>query len=460
MTIPRKHKVDLDRYLVLKGSRFHYKRRVPTELVHLDDRAPHVRLSLKTNDLALARQKRDILEQADDALWQAMLQGDEPEITMSQYEAAVARARSLRLAYREASQIGDAASLADIVERVTVAARSGGSKPVTRAVLGYHAKPRVKVSEAFDVYCGQIATQELRSKSEQQRADWKKVKQRAVNNFTDLVGDVPISGIDREDALKLFEFWRVRIAPTDEEIAEGAKVTHSPSSGNRDLGNMRVLFGEYHRHIGEMDRFNPFSGLNFSEDGARSRLPFTVPWLTGKIMRPGALAGLNSEARSIVLAMIETGARPSELANLMPGDIALDAEVPHISIRPRRDPENPRQIKTSTSVRQVPLVGVSLAAMQANPAGFPRYHEKGNALSQLLMKYFRAHGFLPTKMHTIYSIRHTFEDRMKEANLDEELRRILVGHALDRPRYGAGGSLEWRRDCLLKMVLPFDRTIV
>ena len=49
---------------------------------------------------------------------------------------------------------------------------------------------------------------------------------------------------------------------------------------------------------------------------------------------------------------------------------------------------------------------------------------------------------------------------MKEANLDTELRMMLMGHTIDRPNYGKGGGLAWRRDELNKMALPFDPSIV
>jgi hypothetical protein len=49
---------------------------------------------------------------------------------------------------------------------------------------------------------------------------------------------------------------------------------------------------------------------------------------------------------------------------------------------------------------------------------------------------------------------------MKDGGLEDELRRILMGHTIDRPKYGSGGSLEWRRDELMKIVLPFDPAIV
>lgn len=49
---------------------------------------------------------------------------------------------------------------------------------------------------------------------------------------------------------------------------------------------------------------------------------------------------------------------------------------------------------------------------------------------------------------------------MKEAGLDDELRRILMGYTIDRPRYGSSGSLEWRRDEMKKIALPFSAAIV
>lgn len=76
------------------------------------------------------------------------------------------------------------------------------------------------------------------------------------------------------------------------------------------------------------------------------------------------------------------------------------------------------------------------------------------------MKYFRENKLFPTPKHKIYSFRHSFEDRMKVGGIDNELRKILMGHSIDRPDYGAGGTLEWRRDELMKIALPFDQKIV
>ena len=48
---------------------------------------------------------------------------------------------------------------------------------------------------------------------------------------------------------------------------------------------------------------------------------------------------------------------------------------------------------------------------------------------------------------------------MQEANVDYGLRCLLMGHKTDRPAYGDGGSLAYRRDELLKICLEYDREV-
>src|SRR5690606_26400145 len=152
--------------------------------------------------------------------------------------------------------------------------------------------------------------------------------------------------------------------------------THSASSGNRDIGNMRQLFRMYHAHIGQGDKANPFDGLAFAQKLKPSRPPFPVVWVKKEFLGSEKLLGLNQQARGIVLMMIETGCRPSELANLSASTIHLNGPVPYIDIEPRLDPDDPREIKTASSVRQIPLVGVALEVARAWPKGFPKYWNK------------------------------------------------------------------------------------
>ena len=220
---------DPDRYLTLKGQRYHYKRRVPTSVHAIVGGDAHVRKSLKTGDLAIARLKRDELEEADDRLWEALALGKPSAGARAAYETAVATALALRFAYKPAVEVA-VAPLQDLLGRIAAVPEAGASRPIADATLGLHPAPRVSVSDAFDVYVDVIATDELRGKSTKQRADWRKVKERARNNFIKVVGDVPLSDITRDQALQFYDFWRRRIAPSDKEIADGALVTHSPAS--------------------------------------------------------------------------------------------------------------------------------------------------------------------------------------------------------------------------------------
>lgn len=412
-------------------------------------------MSLKTDDRGLARRKRDLLEAADDALWASMLSEQPADPARRRYEAAVKRVEALDFTFHSARDLELPAAFDDLSDRFRlIEANPRLDDGVALALLGGVEVPKTTLSQAFRIYVDEIVRSELVNKSKVQKDQWEKVKLRAVNNFISLVSDKPMVEITIDDAKKVYRHWLARIAPTE------GRATASASSGNRDIGNLRVLYEAYFRHMGDSKRENPFDGYGFALKKKRSRPPFPTEWLRDTIMKPGNLATLNEEARGIVLALIETGARPSEIANLEPSAIRLSHKVPHLAIEPRDDPDNPREIKTESSRRMVPLVGVALAVFQRHKAGFPRYRNRENDLSATLNKYFRANSLFPTSGHTIYSFRHSFEDRMKEAGFDDELRRLLMGHTIDRPKYGSGGSLEWRRKHLIGMALKFDPSIV
>ena len=175
-----------------------------------------------------------------------------------------------------------------------------------------------------------------------------------------------------------------------------------------------------------------------------------------KILVPGLFQGLNKDARLIVYALIETGCRPSEIANLRSEHIKLNANAPHIQIRPREN----RQLKTNSAIRDIPLTGISLEAMRLAPSGFPRYRDNGHLLSATLMKAFKSRNLFPTPNHRIYSFRHSFEKRMQESGIDYGLRCTLMGHSNSRPSYGDGGSLAYRQSEMLKFAHPYSEELV
>jgi integrase len=454
----RREETRHDRYLIRRGDTFQYVRRVPSEVVAFDNRAPMIRQSLRTSELGKAMALRDIHERADNELWAALLVGTPAEIAMRGHRQTVARAAALGYTYRSAADIAAHELPMAIVERVEKASKTPVGSPEEIALLGMADDKDQTITAAFETYCTEIARDEIRGKSPAQRHAWKIRKAGAVTTFVEICGDKRMGEVSRDDARKVYAHFMDRIAP------KTGKATLGANMGNRQIGTLRVLFREWHKFHGNDDAKNPFDGLSFVEKKSAKtkhrRPPFSVEWISTRLLAKGALDGLNPQARGILLALVETGARLSEIANLKADNIVLDGSVPHIKIEPSEDPDDPREIKTDSSVRVVPLVGVSLAAMKKHKKGFPRYRDKGNSLSAALNKFLKTNGLLETPDHVVYSLRHSMEDRMKDGRIDEEIRRMIMGHTIDRPRYGSGGSLERKHEDLMAIALPYDPKIV
>jgi len=155
--------------------------------------------------------------------------------------------------------------------------------------------------------------------------------------------------ITREHGRKFYDWWAGRLVP------KGNQKPLTSNSANRDLGNIRKLFRQYWEYEGEEDRENPFRNLSFAKHKLKDIPHFEDAWIQSRFLNPTIFDGLNSEATLLVYAMIETGCRPSELANLITENIVLNDEVPHIKIRPQND----RQLKSKASIREIPLLGVA-----------------------------------------------------------------------------------------------------
>jgi len=413
------------------------------------DRRGTIRTSLKTTALEVARVRRDAMAEADELYWSSLAASDGTSIKASRarYQAAKKRAMSRGFIYTPVEDLAETAVVSEILNRLALFDPGKGQEPKlekkdAEAILGGVEPVAMSVSKAFKLYCEQIATSELLGKSEAQKHSWHKAKNRAVNNFISICGDLSMDEITRKHAQQFREWWAGRLRPN------GKQKALNPNSANRDIGNMRVLYQAYWDYEGETEKPNPFDKMRFAKAVYKDIPPFETEWVRGQLLKSDIFKSLNEEARLIIYAMIETGCRPSEIVNLEPKNIILDHEVPHLQIRQHEE----RHLKTQSSVRDIPLLGVSLEAFRQAPNGFPRYRDKSNNLSALLMKTFRAKGLFPTVDHRIYSIRHSFEKRMLEAGLDYGLRCTLMGHHNSRPAYGDGGSLEYRRDELKKVV--------
>ena len=101
---------------------------------------------------------------------------------------------------------------------------------------------------------------------------------------------------------------------------------------------------------------NAFSGTFMPDKGdASTRQPIPIDKL--RVIQK-VCQTTDDEPRWLVALISDTGMRLSEAAGLAREDIVLDADIPHVIIRPRPW----RRLKTKGSERTLPLVGTSLWA--------------------------------------------------------------------------------------------------
>ena len=412
-----------------------YVRRVPTEFADLDRRGI-IKLSTKVRiaDDPRAIRARKVVRRlnADTETYWRDLQALQTQDATARYQAACRRARALGFDYVPAREVAKR-DLEEIARRFAAIVDAGHEDKLTRqVVLGGIEAPSFRLAgllEAFEA----IMQPSLASMSEDQRRKWRNPKRRAIANLIQVIGDKPVAEISRGDALDFRSWWSERV------LEDGIQI----GTANKDIGHLNKMLRTLDRqHRLGLDPV--FSQLRFEGEEASSRAAFEASFVATRILADGALDGLNPEAKAIVHLMAETGLRVSEAVNLDAGTINLDHPVPHVQVRP-----NGRKLKTPQSQRDIPLVGVALAAMRDHPDGFPRYRDKASSLSALVNKVLDARGLRPTKAHSLYSLRHTFEDRLGAANVPEKIVAALMGHKYYRPKYGSGPTLEQKRDALM-----------
>lgn len=392
----------------------------------VEDRT-HIVLALGTDSESEARVLAPILRAEQEAAWAQRL-GEPPERRTAR---VIDLAKRLGHDYRPVEEIAGA-PIAEVIARVeALPANAGATTPATTALLGGLPKERILVSDLFDRFEAIVAV-EIRKKTTEQHRVWKSARLRAVKNFIAAVGDIPIDEITHDHARR----WREWHA---ENVFAG-KI--KPESANKDFSNFGAMLNRVLDAM-RLASTHPLSRIRIRDKKAKSRTRSPIPeaLIRSIVLNEEKMERLNQEARDVLLVMVNTGARPSELIGLLPRHIHLDAPVPYISIQ-----EDGREVKNEASIRDIPLVGVSLEAMQRHPAGFPSYFGRATSWGNLVNKYLRNAG-LPAPL-TAYGLRHAFSDRLVAANMTDRVIADAMGHGLDRERYGEGLPLDKRREVL------------
>ena len=175
---------------------------------------------------------------------------------------------------------------------------------------------------------------------------------------------------------------------------------------------------------------------------------------------------LDDDKRWLLALISDTGMRLAEAAGILVSDIRLDGPVPHVVVR-----DHPwRRLKTTSSEREIPLVGASLWAATSvvdhcrdnSAIAFPRYTSasatNSNSASAALNKWLKARVASGAVVH---SFRHSLRDRLRAVGCPSDVADAIGGWTTSGigNAYGAGHSLETKAGWLQKIVLdPYPRS--
>tara|TARA_R100000687_G_scaffold56406_1_gene45148 strand:- start:772 stop:2064 length:1293 start_codon:yes stop_codon:yes gene_type:complete len=409
--------------LTERGGIWYLVRRIPKRYESVETRTRIVSISLETDSLSAARRKADDVWQAQLDHWQGRLEGRSAD-DRSAYDAIRKLAQRRGFSYLPVSQV---AKLPDdeLLARLGAVPETGGrvDPDELAALMGTVESPSLMMSEVWEEFYRLTANRRLH-KSRDQVRKWESPFKRALNRWLDVNGDSAVDGLNHDDFISFRSFWIEKIDLED----------RSNNTANKDFDKLTNALYTVIDGLGlKIELPIPKRNWRLPKLDPVSPPPFSSDWIREKILHPGALDGMNEEARAILLICLNTGARPSEVATLLPDRIKLEADTAHIQIR-----ADGRVVKTKRAQRDIPLVGVALDAARDFPLGFPRYRDSPSSLSGAQIKFMRNNDLMESEDHVVYSLRHSFEDRMLVAKFPERVKADLMGHNIDRERYGEG----------------------
>lgn len=414
------------RYLLNRNGWYFYDRRVPKCFAKFDSRT-RVRVSLHTRCQMTAVKKLIAINDNIESEWQGMSQIAQSKGNID-LKHLVRTAHHMGFDYKPVDQVAEL-PLMELIERILKAQANIDQETKIKAILGTNEQQtRVLLSEALERFW-RYSKPVLVNKNPDQQRKWKNPRKRAVKNFINVVGNKEIQAITNLDLVKFRDWWLDRI--NNDGVCR--------NSANKNFSCLRSIIETVSDHEElslEVDKM--FKKIHLKEIDKGQRSAYSTEFIQHKIFNNDALKKLNEEARCIMMVCANTGARPIEVVNLIKQDIVLDAPVPYIHIRPRKG----YSLKTKESERKIPLIGEALEAFKAYPEGFNTYGGSSERVSACINKWLKNNGLRPTPKHSLYSFRHSFQDRLTALEKPDRIQCQLMGHKYKRPKYGSGADLE------------------
>ena len=429
------------KYLYSRNGKFIYRRVIPASLRNLSRGLSEFKESLHTDVPNIALTRYAEIHAHYDTIMGDMRHGipydPKKPIPLDKLKDI---AKSVQIDYKPATKLTDENNPAEFAARYAKWEALGKPEgPQFDAIFGAQEDP-ITLSGALEFYIDHIRD-ELISLDKRSKDKKLNPKKAAIRSLTEFFGeDANVEKLTKNHALS----YRTHLL---DRIENGEIVG---ASANKQFSHIRSVLN-VNINQRDLNITNPFSGISVKEEKG-SRPPYSTEFLRKNWFDGNPFEELNDEAKNLLFAMIDTGCGHKELCGLDPEtDIKLDHDVPHIIVQANEH----RKLKTDHRGRTIPLVGKSLEAMKACPNGFPRYRrENGSeAASALIMKFLRTNTLLESPKHGVYSLRHTFKDRMRIHKFPQELQNYLMGHRDPTmgAHYGSGYSLKDTQDYMLKL---------
>ncbi len=406
-------------YILKKNGIYYFNRRVPDFLRSFDPRK-QVRVSLFTDSrkeaLKLVVRHNENLEE----YWRQLAKGQ--SFSNESFKAASRKSRLEAF-------IGDNEKPVEVV--------------ASAAPLPAPVKPKEATAPTIEkglTLFWAYARNKTMNKSPNQLRKWSNQRKLAIRNLIKCIGNKPMTEVTRADLLKFRDWWIDRMQ--EENLG--------PNAANKNLIQTKTIFETVNENLNlGIDTPMLFKKLLLEENWETTRRPFETDYIRNVLLNPKNLAELPEQLRCMLYAVAETGAGLAEQVGLLLEDIHLDCDIPYIEIVPRQK----KALKTRYRKRSIPLVGYALEAFKMYPQGFADFRDRPDGLSARINKYLREHNLLPTDKHSIYSLRHSFQDRLLAVNAPDRVQADLMGHKFNRPAYGEGATLQQKLEWLKKIRL-------
>ena len=261
----------------------------------------------------------------------------------------------------------------------------------------------------------------------------------AVNSFINQFGDMPLRQIRRINAIEY-----------KENLLAGGS---APGTVKRKLNAIRAIVSTVNDVL-EMNIANPFNRISV-EVPESEHIPLNQLIWKSLLTNPNH----RDYVHLMTLMLVNTGCRIAEVVGLLLDDVHLDEDIPYIKIQPHPH----RSLKTKTSLRTIPLTGISLIAtrllmadaQKAKSKHLIRQYNKtdkanGNSASAAIKKRFSL---------TSHTFRHELISRLRDVECPPDIQSFITGHSINTSskHYGDKNQLPAKNRWLTKVALNIDK---